>query len=84
MTAEMKYTPRVLKLNTNSSLEERTTAFDEMAPFWEKVNKHGTPSGGTSVNFGWACAAMCLKPWPSFRPKLKKLHFVPGKIKNQE
>ena len=43
MTAEMKYTPRVLKLGTNSSLEERTMAFDEMAPFWEKVNKHGTP-----------------------------------------
>ena len=44
MTAEMKYTPRVLKLNANSSIEESTIAFDEMAPFWEKVNKHGTPS----------------------------------------
>ena len=54
MTAEMKYTPRVLKLGTNSSLEEQTMAFDEMAPFWEKVNKHGPPppSGGTPVNFG--------------------------------
>ena len=41
MTAEIKYTPRFLKLNANSSLEESKLAYDEMAPCWEKVNIQG-------------------------------------------
>ena len=43
MAAEIKYTPRFLKLDENSSLEESKLAYDEMAPNWEKVNKDGTP-----------------------------------------
>ena len=44
MATEIKYTPRFLKLDANSSLEESKLAYDEMAPNWEKVNKYGTPS----------------------------------------
>ena len=67
MAAEIKYTPRFLKLDENSSLEESKLAYDEMAPNWEKVNKDGTPSPRgvylkSSVNCGQVCAAKCLKP----------------------
>lgn len=51
MTAEIKYTPRFLKLDANSSLEESKLAYDEMAPCWEKVNTQETFIQGSVV--GW-------------------------------
>ena len=62
MTAEIKYTPRFLKLDVNSSLEESKLAYAEMAPCWEKVNMHGSYWGqcGRVVRVGLRSGAV---PW---------------------
>ena len=80
MAAEIKYTPRFLKLDENSSLEESKLAYDEMAPNWEKVNKDGTPSPRgvylkSSVNCGQVCAAKCLKPWHFFKDEADEIWY---------
>lgn len=60
MTAEIKYTPRFLKLDANSSLEESKLAYDEMAPCWEKVNIHGTlQEAAWSSGKGWVTKQSC-------------------------
>jgi len=71
MTAEIKYTPRFLKLNANSSLEESKLAYDEMAPCWEKI----------SHNTGYKGHILCVE---AFDRAMQRKDVYPNPRKNMK